>query len=36
MIINDCTEGGGRVASVDRGKSVKRKEDTPPDFMVLV
>jgi len=28
--------GGGRVASVDMGKSVKRKEDIAPDFMVLV
>jgi hypothetical protein len=36
MTINDCTDGGGMVASVDIGKSVKRKEDTPPDFIVLV
>jgi len=28
--------GGGRVASVDIGKNVKRKEDAAPDFMVLV
>jgi hypothetical protein len=28
--------GGGRVASVDIRKSVKRKEGAPRDFMVLV
>ena len=41
MAINDCTDGGGgvvggRVASVDMGKRVKRKEDTPSDLTVLV